>query len=164
VTLAAAKEQDLFDAPLVAAIFKGRELILGGTPARRTTQGLLVETLSLGWGVLAEVPGREIVVGAVTKPWEANPTFRALPPAEFPAFAEPDYVKIAWTLRADPVDDATSRFLTETRAVATDAGARTRFRRYWAFLSPGISLIRWSSLGPMKTDAERRARGAPVSR
>jgi hypothetical protein len=35
-----------------------------------------------------------------------------------------------------------SIFRTETRAVATDAVARAKFRRYWSFLSPGISLIR----------------------
>jgi hypothetical protein len=56
---------------------------------------------SLGWGVLAEVPGGEIVMGAVTKPWTANPVFRALPPDAFATFDEPDYVKIVWTLRAD---------------------------------------------------------------
>ena len=65
-------------------------------------RGLLAEVLSLGWGCLQKCPGREIVVGSVTKPWEANPTFRALPPDEFEAFGEPDYVKIVWTLRADP--------------------------------------------------------------
>jgi hypothetical protein len=108
--------------------------------------------------VLAEVPDREIVVGAVTRPWEANVVFRALPPEEFAAFSEPGFVKIVWTLRADPVDDLTSVFRTETRAVATDAAARTRFRRYWAFASPGIALIRRLSLRPLKRDAERRAR------
>ena len=29
-------------------------------------KGLLAQTTLLGWGVLAEKPGREIVVGAVT--------------------------------------------------------------------------------------------------
>jgi hypothetical protein len=110
-----------------------------------------------GWGVLADVPNREVVVGAVTKPWEPNPVFRALPPDEFASFSEPGYVKIAWTLRADPIGEAASIFRTETRALATDPGARTRFRRYWAFLSPGIVLIRRMSLAPLKREAERRA-------
>jgi hypothetical protein len=108
--------------------------------------------------VLAEVPGREIVMGAVTKPWDANPAFRTLPPDEFAAFSEPDYVKIVWTLRADPVGAARSIFRTETRVLATDLTARARFRWYWSFFSPGISLIRWASLGPLRKEAERRAR------
>lgn len=112
---------------------------------------------SLGWGVLAEMPGRQVVLGAVTRPWEPDVTFRAVPPAAFAGFTEPGYVKIAWTLRANPVDAGQSLFRTETRAVATDTSARSKFRRYWSFVSPGIILIRWLMLWPVKQDAESRA-------
>jgi len=57
---------------------------------------------ALGWGVLAEVPGREIVMGAVTQPWMANVVFRALPPPSSRLLTNqstPD----RWTLRADPI-------------------------------------------------------------
>jgi hypothetical protein len=159
VTLAAARDVDLQGSPVVRGIIKAREVILGATgDDRPRPRGLLAEVRSLGWGVLAEVPEREVVVGAVTKPWEANVTFRAVPPDEFAAFTEPGYVKIAWTLRAESIGATASIFRTETRAVATDATARARFRRYWAFLSPGIILIRWAILGPLKSEAERRAR------
>lgn len=83
--------------------------------------------------------------------------------ADFSAFQEPDLVKIAWTLRADPMNGGESIFGTETRAIATDAGARAKFHRYWAFLSPGIILIRWAMLPALKADAERRARRGAVS-
>jgi hypothetical protein len=159
IALAAAKEQDLLHLPLVHAIFKARELVLGATPETGPQPvGLLAQVLALGWGVLADEPGREIVVGSVTKPWEANPTFRALPPAEFAAFCDPGFVKIAWTLRADAAGESASVFRTETRALATDATARARFRRYWAFASPGIGMIRWLSLVPLKHQAEQRVR------
>jgi hypothetical protein len=158
VTLDVAKTMDLFQLPLVRAIFRGRELILGATPDEKLRpRGLLAEVQSLGWVVLAETPAREIVLGAVTKPWEPNVTFRSLAPDKFAAFAEPGYVKIAWTLRADPISQRESIFRTETRVLATSASARARFRRYWAFLSPGIILIRWMSLAPLKAEAERRA-------
>ena len=159
VTLAAAREMDLLELPVVRAIIKGRELMLGANPDDRPRpRGLLVQMQTLGWGILAEEPGREIVVGGVTKPWEANPTFRALPPDEFLAFNEPDYTKIVWTLRADPVGAADSIFRTETRAMTTDATSRAKFRRYWSFVSPGIWLIRRASLRPLKAAAERRSR------
>ena len=158
VVLATAREKDLLDQPLVRAIFKARELALGATPDDRPQpRGLVAAALALGWGVLADVPGRQLVVGAVTKPWEPNVTFRALPPEQFAAFADPGFVKIVWDLRADPVDRETSVFRTETRAVATDPAARARFRLYWSFASPGIALIRRLSLQPIKQDAERRA-------
>ena len=159
VTLAVAREVDLQASSIVRTIFRARELILGATPDNRPRpRGLLEEVRALGWGVLADVPGREVVVGAVTKPWEANVTFVAPPPDEFVTFNEPGYVKIAWTLRADAISAAESVFRTETRAIATDGNARAKFRRYWSFLSPGIIIIRWALLGPVGKEAERRAR------
>jgi hypothetical protein len=159
VTLAAAQDNDLTRSPMIRAIFKAREMILGAVPdSRPQPRGLLRQVQALGWVVLAEAPGREIVVGAVTRPWQANVTFRGIPPEDFTGFNEPDYVKIVWTLRADPVGERQSLFRTETRVTTTNAAARAKFRRYWACFSPGIVLIRWLSLGPLKREAERRAR------
>ena len=118
----------------------------------------MAQLLTLGWGVLEDVPGREVVVGAVTRPWEAEVVFQSLRPEQFASFSDPDYVKIVVSLRADPLSGGASVFRTETRAIATDAQARAKFRRYWSFVSPGVSLIRWMSLRPLKADAERRAR------
>jgi hypothetical protein len=158
-TFAAACETDLMQSPVARAIFKAREVILRGEPDDLTRpRGILAFTTSIGWGVLTLVPGREVVVGALTRPWDANVVFHALPPDEFAAFNEPGYVKIAWTLRADPIGTTESIFRTETRAVATDSTARTKFRRYWSLLSPGIITIRWVALKPVKAEAERRAR------
>lgn len=159
VTLAAASEMDMMQSPIAQAIFRAREVILGSEPdSVARPSGLLAFTASLGWRVLAEVPGQEVVVGAVTQPWEANVTFHGLPPDEYAAFNEPGYVKIAWTLRADPVGPSESIFRTETRAIATDATARAKFRRYWSLVSPGIIVIRWVMLQPVKREAERRSR------
>ena len=158
LTFAAAKDVDLQGSSLVRTIIKARELILRATPDHRPRpRGLLAETQALGWGVLADVPEREVVAGAVTRPWEANVTFRALPPDQFAAFNEPGYVKIVWTLRVEPIGANESIFRTETRVIATDPAARSKFRWYWSFFSPGIIVIRWSVLGPIKREAERRA-------
>lgn len=155
ITMDAAREQDLISAPIVRAIFDTRARLMGARPAPPAHEGLLSEVLSLGWGILEETPG-EVVLGAVTRPWEADVTFTALPPDTFAAFSSPGYVKIIWSLRADEVGPDRSIFRTETRAVATDPAARARFRRYWALASPGIALIRLLSLRPLKADAERR--------
>lgn len=158
ITFATACEQDLMAIPLVRAIFKTRATVLGAEPdAVERPRGLLTLTKSLGWGVLAEVPGREVVMGAVTQPWHANVVFRALPPQEFAEFNEPDFVKIVWTLRADATSANTSEFRTETRVATTDRSARAKFRWYWARFSPGIVLIRWLSLGPVRRAAEHAA-------
>jgi hypothetical protein len=143
---------------LTRAIFKARELVLGAEPDRtpRPTE-LIPFVKSLGWGVLAEIPDREIVMGGATQPWQSNPVFHSIAPAEFATFNERDYVKIAWTLRAEPLGGNQTLFLTETRATTTNDYARRRFRRYWSFVSPGIVLIRRLSLRPLKADAERYA-------
>jgi len=158
MTLSAAADTDLQQSRIVRAIFTARELVLGAGPDAETRpKGLLAQTTSLGWRVLAEEPGREVVVGAVTQPWLPNVVFRGLAREEFRAFREPGYVKIVWTLRADPVSDTQSIFRTETRATTTDPTARAKFRWYWARFSPGIVVIRRVALGLLKVEAERRA-------
>lgn len=159
VTFAAAMEMNLQDSIVIRAIFKAREVLLGAEPDRAGASRSLIETTkTLGWVVLADVPGHEIVMGAVTRPWEANVVFRGIPSEDFAAFNEPGYVKIVWTLRADAADPHNSIARSETRAVATDERARRKFRWYWARFSPGIVVIRALAQQLIKNDAERRAR------
>jgi hypothetical protein len=159
IALGAACDMDLAQSAIIRGIFKGRELVLGAQPDKvRSPRTLLAWARELGWAVLAEIPDREVVLGAVTRPWEANPVFRPLPPQEFASFHEPGYAKIAWTLRADQVSATESVARTETRVATTDAGARKAFRRYWSLVSPGVEVIRWLSLRLVKREAEGRIR------
>jgi len=156
--LSTARSLELFNSRLVRTIIKMRELALGGEPdPRRHPTALVPQMQSIGWVILAERAGREIVLGAVTQPWDAAPVFRSIPPSEFAAFRDPGYVKIAWTLRAEPSDDGESMFHTETRVATTDADTRKRFRSYWSYVAPGVELIRLAMLRPLKKAAERAA-------
>ena len=161
IVLDAAREIRLLDSTLVRAIFKAREITLGGNPdARLHPEQLFEQMKSIGWVVLAEQPGSEIVMGAATIPWHANPVFRSIAAGDFEAFREPGYVKIAWSLRAEPVAADRSVFHTETRVSTTDPQAREQFRRYWSYVAPGVELIRIAMLRPVKRDAERRVQFA----
>jgi hypothetical protein len=161
IAFEAACEMNIQQSAIVRAIFRTRALVLGSESGREARLlGLVEQARAWGWGVLAEHPGREIVFGGVTQPWLANPAFRALPPAEFRGFDEPGYVKIAWTLRADPIGATKSIVRTETRVATTDLRSRAKFRRYWSLVRPGTALIRRLGLRLVKTEAERRARGA----
>jgi hypothetical protein len=159
VTLAAAAGMALEQSRLVRAIFAARAWILGADPDDQAgpPTALVEQVQALGWRVLSRTD-REIVFGAVTQPWMATVRFRGLPPDEFIAFADPDFVKIAWTLRVDATGRNESIFRTETRVATTDAGARRKFRWYWARFSAGIVMIRYALLWNLKKDAERRAR------
>jgi len=159
ITLAAAKQLDLQASPIVNAIFWLRAIpaLLRGEPYRpQGSRGIVEETLGLGWGVLAEESDREIVIGAYTQPWHQQVSFHPLPPEQFAGFNQPGYVKIVWTLGAEPLGPNTSLLVTRTRAAATDPEARKRFRRYWAPMSAGIILIRYAGLPLVKNEAERR--------
>jgi len=155
-TMSAAAHIDLHSSLLIRAIVKLRALAMGAKEAEaERPRGLLAETASMGWRLLAEVPGREVVMGAAAQPWRADVTFLPLAPQQFATFDTPGYVKIAWTLRADAAWPDGSVFTTETRVVATDPEPRAKFRRYWRRVVPGVVSIRWILLRLLKGEAER---------
>lgn len=156
LTMAAATRLDLDSSGLIRGIFKARACLMGAAAAQSSgPRGLLAQAKSFGWGILAESEN-EFVLGAATKPWEPNPKFQAIPSDEFLSFNEPGFVKIVWTIRVDPDGDSRSVLRTETRAVATDAEARRKFRLYWSFLSPGIIVIRRVMLPAIRNEAQTR--------
>ena len=155
-----ATEIDLQSLAAVRCIFRLREKLVGAGPLPpRQPQGLLRELLDLGWGVLVDQPGRLVVGGAACQPWKADVVFHRIPAHGFASYDEPNHVKIAWTLEAEPIGPTLTRFTSETRAVATDAAARARFRRYWRWARFGIVAIRLLLLPAVRREAERRWRG-----
>jgi hypothetical protein len=141
----------------VRAIFGLRGRLMGSAPSRRTPRGFIDEMIALGWGCLVERPGEVFIAGAVCQPWLADVVFRAMPAERFPSFAEPDLVKIAWTIEAHASGPALTQLASETRAVATDAQARKRFLRYWRWARFGIIPIRWLLLPAIRRAAEEAA-------
>ena len=142
---------------VVRTVVGARERMLGaGDAAPWPSGGLVTQLRAWGWGVLDERPGRAVVLGAVTRPWEGDVRFRALPPGEFAAFAAPGFVKIVVAIAVDSLGADASVARVHTRVATTDASARARFRRYWAVFSPGILLIRRAHLRAVRREAERR--------
>jgi hypothetical protein len=148
----------------VRAIFRLRESLLGSRPtAAREPMGILEETRRLGWGLLEAAPGRFVVCGARCQPWRADVAFTAIDPEGFAAYSEPEQVKIAWTLEAEPIAPGLTRFAQETRVVATDEAAREKFRRYWRWARFGIIAIRLLLLPAVRRAAERQHAAAARS-
>jgi hypothetical protein len=158
VVLDVAANTDVQALPLVRFIFALRSRLMRDTAVARRARGLVPETLALGWGMLSYATGRHMVLGAATRPWMRDVSFEPIPPEQFAAFSEPDFVKIVWTLEADPLGPALTRFTTETRVAATDAGARRKFRWYWRAFGVGIVLIRVMMVRAVKRQAERKHR------
>lgn len=164
VVLEVARNFDIQSVRMVHAIFwlRAKMLAAKSSPARRS-KGLVDEMLELGWGCLADEPGHFFVAGAACQPWLADVVFTPIAPEQFATYAEPDRVKIAWTLEAEALEPELTRFATETRVVATDDQARRRFHRYWRIFGIGIVMIRWLLLPAIRSKAERQWRSARSS-
>lgn len=140
---------------IVRTLFRMRARLMG-EPATLTERriGLVEQMLSIGWQRLAEDPAHYFVAGAACRPWEVEPGFTPVA-GDFAGFAQPDRVKIAWTLEATELRPAFTRFATETRVAATDEQARAKFRRYWRKFGAGIVLIRLVLLPAVRRRAEQ---------
>ncbi|MGH7725648.1 MAG: hypothetical protein ACREOU_09485 [Candidatus Eiseniibacteriota bacterium] len=158
LVLGVARSFDMQSPPLVRAIIRLRERFMGAQGTPRTPRGLVDEMLGLGWGLLVDRPGELVIMGASCQPWLPDVVFTAVPSAHFRSYAEPDRVKIAWTLEARELDLAVTRFGQETRVVATDGGARIKFRNYWRWARFGIVAIRLVLLPEIRKAAEREWR------
>src|SRR4051794_28430147 len=64
ITFAAATQMQLQQSPIVRAIFQAREWIMRSHSAREPeTRAFLSQMGAIGWGALAQIPGREVVMG-----------------------------------------------------------------------------------------------------
>lgn len=159
LTMKTLRELDVNRSPFVWLIFNLRTLPtrLRGGSVRWEYRGFVDQMLAIGWGVLADVPDRLFIAGAVTQPWEGEVQFRPVPPGEFAALDEPGYVKIVWTLEADELPSGRESIARlRTRVKTTDPCSRRRFRRYWAIFSPGIIIIRYEMLRLARREINRR--------
>jgi hypothetical protein len=92
----------------------------------------------MGFRLIAEDPGEEMVVAGIGRFWQPSGGLRKVESAEqFAAFAEPGYAKVAFNFRLEG-----EVLSTETRIAGTDAHARRRFGAYWLLVRPGSGLIR----------------------
>ena len=131
-------------------------------PRSRDDQALAAHPLLAVLGranfvVLAEQPGQELVIGAIGQFW-ANRSVPIRTPAQFRAFRDPRFARIAMNLRVRDEGNGWCRVTTETRVVCLDPRARRRFSEYWRVSYPGSALIRNQWLAAIQRRAER-ARG-----
>ncbi len=94
-----------------------------------------------GWVGLAEERAREIVFGAVGKPWMADIEWKTVPPDEFAGFDEPGWAKIVASLSVREYGSERSILTYEARTAMTDDDSRQRFSRYWTVVSPFVGTI-----------------------
>ena len=140
--LAAVRAVTPADAPVLRVLFA-----LRGLPARGG-ESLWEQLLRVGFVEVGKAPGRELVAGAVGRPWRLTERLRLVP--DFRAFDDPGWAKMALGFWWD------GRVLsTETRIRLTDEPARRAFARYWRVVRPASALTRRSWLAAARRRAER---------
>lgn len=138
---------DLALSPLVRALFAVRTLPerLAGKPALAS---LLIDDIRStperpGFSLLLDDPPHGFAVGAIGKVWHADiPFVYARNAADFAAFSEEDFVKVAWCIRVLRLGEQDSRVELEVRVDATDERAWHKFERYFRLIGPGSHFIR----------------------
>lgn len=119
-----------------------------GVSSSSPTTFRLRDLPTMGWMLLGERPGVELVFGLVGKPWKPHGGSPAEPVtrAEFAAFEQPGFAKLVESTRVDPYGERSSIVTTETRVRCTDPDSRRRFRRYWLVVGPFSQLLRRTAL------------------
>jgi len=107
-----------------------------------------------GFRVLADDPGREIVLGvAGPASSAARAATRTSGPHPFTPSAE-GYASIAVAFRVEPDGRGGAIVSTETRVFAPDRPTRRRLATYWRLIYPGSALIRRGWLAAIRRRAE----------
>ncbi|MEA2442462.1 MAG: hypothetical protein QOH76_3886 [Thermoleophilaceae bacterium] len=124
--------------------------------ARPPRSGRLFDgVLSMGFVLLGERPGEQVVLGVAGRPW--RPRGDGLDgleaPEDFRSYERPGSVRCVWDFVMAPTAGGT-RLSTETRIAGTDAAGTRTFRRYWRLVMPGSALIRRDLLRAVARRAE----------
>lgn len=119
-----------------------------------------------GWLRLGETPGREVVLGAVGRFWQPGLEWydsRAMTPAEFTAFAEPGWGRIAAAISLRPYGSSRTLVTYEARTATPDPVSARRFARYWWLVRPFAGFVMRATLRTIRDDTAALADGRPVA-
>lgn len=146
---------DFSDSLLVRALMSLRT----GRLLRRGRPASLRERLrGTGFMELADVPGRELLIGIIGKFWQpSGGRCLDVPAEDFAGFDRPGYAKAAWNFSLEEVSPGVTLLATETRVQCLGPEARRKFRAYWAMVGPFSGLIRRAMLEQVRRAAEGAA-------
>lgn len=146
----AVRELDLRGVPSIRILFA-----LRGISSRRLT---LDGAFDMGFALLAEDPGREMVLGLIGRPWTLRGGVRRFAAEEFSEWSEPGFAKVAWNFEVHPMGSGAC-VTTETRIVCTDRVSSRRFARYWRVARPFSALVRRRMLAVIARRTESPEKG-----
>ena len=117
-------------------------------------QGLI----GAGFGMLAEEPGKEVVLGITGAFW--RPVGNTLPfnKTDFEGAVRSGVARAVWNFTVQQTGEKQTTLATETRVACGDAASRLKFRIYWLAVRPFSGLIRRIMLKTIKRACEGKQR------
>lgn len=103
--------------------------------------------------VIAEDPGREIVMAICGKFWAISGNILDVPVEEIKLFNRPGYAKAYWNFYLEPMDKGQTRLTTETRVQVYGEAERKKFVLYWRIVGPFSGWIRNQILKAIEREA-----------
>lgn len=117
--------------------------VSGDFHSRRRNQKITLQTLiDSGFGVLAEKPGEEIVLGVTGRFWRPVGNLSSFNREDFDHPVPSGLARAVWNFRVEAGKQGGTILLTETRVTCGDPASRRKFRLYWLFVRPFSGLIR----------------------
>jgi hypothetical protein len=117
--------------------------VLHRSHVRPRNQRITLQTIiDAGFGVLAEKPGEEVVLGVTGRFWRPTGNLSRFNRADFDHAVSPGLARGVWNFWVEEAAGGKTILSTETRVICGDTGSRRKFRVYWFFVRPFSGLIR----------------------
>jgi hypothetical protein len=140
---------------LLLALRSLPEFVLHGSQPRNSEVNLQT-LIDSGFGVLAEIPGEEIVLGVTGRFWRPTSNLSPFKREDFDQPVPPGIARAVWNFNVREGRDGLSILSTETRVKCGDVASRRKFRLYWFFVRPFSGLIRRLMLRAVSRACEDR--------
>lgn len=103
--------------------------------------------------VIAQDPGREVVMAICGKFWAISGNILDVPVEVVKLFQKSGYAKAYWNFYIEPMDKGQTRLITETRVQVYGEAERKKFALYWCLVGPFSGWIRTQILKAIEREA-----------
>lgn len=149
---------DLGDSLIIKGLLALRSLpafILSRKCRPRASRKITLQTMiDVGFGQLAEEPGREIVLGIMGRFWRPTGNTQPFNREDFLRPVPAGIARAVWNFTVEEAAANRTILSTETRITCGDKASRMKFRAYWLFVRPFSGLIRLVMLRAVRRACE----------
>lgn len=123
-------------------------------PMPRNKPITLQTIMESSFGLLAEKPEEEIVLGVTGRFWRPTGNLSPFNRADFEQPVPEGRARAVWNFSVSERGDGQTILSTETRIICGDPASRRKFRAYWLIVRPFSGLIRLIMLRRVRETAE----------